>query len=46
MEDIKYVNFIESGLVIIKIHGVENGELGALLNNTTVHHSVFLAAAT
>ena len=46
MEDIKYVNLIESGQVIIKIHGVEIGELGALLNNTPVHHTVFLAAAT
>ena len=46
MEGIKYVNLIETGPVIIEIQGVENGELAVPVNNTLVHHTVFLAADT
>ena len=43
---IKYVNLMEINLMIIEIQGVENGELAVPVNNTLVHHTVFLAADT
>ena len=46
MEDIKYVNLIEIGPVIIEMRGVENGELAVPVNNTLVRHTAFLAADT
>ena len=46
MEGINYVNLIEIGQVVIQIRGVENGELAVPVNNTLVHHTVFLAADT
>ena len=46
MEDIKYVNLIEIGPVVIEIRGVENGELVVPVNNTLVCHTTFLAADT
>ena len=46
MEDIKHVNLIEIGLVVIEIQGVENGELAVPVNNTLVSHTAFLAADT
>ena len=46
MEDIKYVNLIEIGPVVIEIRGAENGELAVPVNNTLVHHMAFLAADT
>ena len=46
MEDLKYVNMIEIGLVVIEIQGIENGELVVPVNNTLVCHTVFLAADT
>ena len=46
MEDIKYVNLIEIGQVVIEIQEVGNGELAVPINNTLVHHMVFLAADT
>ena len=46
MEDIKYVNLIEIGLVVIEIWGVENGKVAVPVNNTLVHHTAFLAADT
>ena len=48
MEDIKYVNLIEIGsvVIIIEIRGVENSELAFPVNNTLVRHAAFLAAET
>ena len=46
MEGIKYVNLIEVSPVVIKIQGVENGELAVPVNNTLIHHTAFLAADT
>ena len=46
MEGIKCVNLIEIGSVVIEIGGVENGELAVPVNNTLVHHTVFLPADT
>ena len=46
MKSIKYVNLIETGLVVIEISGVENGELVVPRNNTVVHHMAFLATDT
>ena len=46
MENIKYVNLIEIGPVVIEIRGVENGELAVPVNNTLVCHTAFLAADT
>ena len=46
MEDIKYVNMIEIGPVVIEIWGVENGELAVPVNNTLVRHTAFLATDT
>ena len=46
IEDIKYINFIEIGVVVIEIWGVENGDLAVPIKNTLVCHSSFLAAAT
>ena len=46
MEDIKYVNLIEIGPVVIEIRGAENGELAVPVNNTLVSHTAFLAADT
>ena len=34
MEDIKYVNLIEIGPVVIEIQGVENDELAVPVNKT------------
>ena len=42
MEDIKYVSLIEISKMVIKIHGVENGELLVPINNTLVHQHGFL----
>ena len=39
MEDIKYVNLIETGVVVIEIRGAENGKLEAPVNNTFVRHT-------
>ena len=41
IESIKYVNVIEIGPVVIKVWGVENGDLMVPVNNTYVLH-VFL----
>ena len=46
IEDIKYVNLIEIGSVVIEIWGVENSELAIPVNNTLVHHMAFLTADT
>ena len=46
MEDIKYVNMIEIGPVVIEIWGVESSELAFPINNTLVCHTAFLAADT
>ena len=46
MEDIKYVNLIEIGPVVIEIRGAENGELAVPVNNTLVSHTAFLVADT
>ena len=46
MEDIKYVNLIKIGPVVIEIQGAENGELAVPVNNTLVSHTAFLAADT
>ena len=46
MEDIKYIDLIEIGPVIIEIQGVENGELVVPVDNTLVCHTAFLAADT
>ena len=46
MADIKYVNLIKIGLVVIEIRGVENGELAVPVINTLVRHMAFLAADT
>ena len=46
MEDIKYVNLIEIGPVVIEVQEVENGKLVVLVNNTFVCHMAFLAADT
>ena len=45
-EDIKYVNMIEIGSVVIEIRGVENSKLVVPVNNTFVHHTAFLAGDT
>ena len=44
MEDIKYVNFIEIGPVVIEIRGVENGELAVPVTLKLVLHTAFLTA--
>ena len=46
MEGIKYMNLIETGLVVIEIQGVENYELAVPVNNTLVCHPAFLATDT
>ena len=46
MEDIKYVNLIEIGPVVIEIRGVENNDLAVPVNNTLVCRTSFLAANT
>ena len=46
MEDIKYMNLIEIGPVVIEIWGVENGELAVPVNNILVCHTAFLATDT
>ena len=46
MEDIKYVNLLEIGPVVIEILGVENGKLAVPVNNTLVYHMTFLATDT
>ena len=46
MGDIKYVNLIEIGPVVIEIRGIKNSELAVLVNNTLVCHTAFLAADT
>ena len=43
MENIKCVNLIEIGPVVIEIQGVENGELAVSVNNTLVCHTAFSA---
>ena len=40
------MNLIEINLMIIEIQLVENRELAVSVNNTLVHHTVFLAADT
>ena len=44
MEDIKYVNLIEIGPVVIEIRGAENGKLSVPVNNILVSSMAFLAA--
>ena len=46
MEDIKCVNLIEIGPIVIEIWGVENGDLAVPVNNTLVCHTSFLATNT
>ena len=46
MEDIKYVNWIEIGPVVIEIRAAENGESAVPVNNTLVSRTAFLAADT
>ena len=46
MDDIKYVNLIEIGLVVIEIRGAENGDLVVPVNNTLVCRMSFLAVDT
>ena len=46
MKDIKYVNLIEIGPVVIEIGDVENGGLVVPVNNTLVCRTSFLAADT
>ena len=46
IKDIKYVKFIEIGVVVIEIWVVENGDLVVPVNNTLVCHTSFLAADT
>ena len=46
MVGIKYMKLIEIGSVVIEIRGVENGKLAVPVNNTSVHHTAFLAADT
>ena len=46
MENIKYVNLIEIGPVVIEIQRAENGELVVPVNNILVSHTAFLAADT
>ena len=43
MKSIKYVNLIEISPVVNEIQGIENGKLAVPVNNTLVHHTVFLA---
>ena len=40
------MNLIEISLVVIEIQGVENGKLAVPVNNTLIHHTVYLAADT
>ena len=44
MEDIKYINLVEIGPVVIEIQGVKNGDLAVPVNNILVCHTSFLAA--
>ena len=46
MEDIKYVNSIKIGPVVIEIRQVTNGKLAVPVNNTLVFQTAFLAADT
>ena len=46
MEGMKYVNFIEIGPAVIKIWGVENGDLAVPVNNILVWRTSFLATDT
>ena len=46
MEDIKYINLIEIGLVVIEISGAENSDLVVPINNTLVCCMSFLAGNT
>ena len=46
MESIKYLNLITIGPVVIEIQGVENSGVAVAVNNTLMHHMVFLAADT
>ena len=34
MKGIQYINFMEIGLVVVEIQGVENGDLVVPVNNT------------
>ena len=45
-EGTQYVNLIEIGSVVIKIQGVENGQLVVPINDTLVCHTAFLATDT
>ena len=46
MVDIKYVNMIEIGPVVIEIWAVENGDLMFSVNNTLVCRTSLMAADT
>ena len=46
IDDVKYINLIEIGPVVIEIQGVRNGKLAVPVNNTLVCHAAFLAADT
>ena len=46
MDNIKYVNLIAIGLVVIEIQGVENDDLAVPVNNTIVCCMSFLATDT
>ena len=46
IEDIKYVNLIEIGQVVIEIQRVENGKLVIPVDNTLVYHMALLAVDT
>ena len=43
---IKYMNLIEISVVVLEIHGVENGKLVVPINSTLVCHTAFLAVNT
>ena len=45
MENIKYVNLIEIGPVVVEVQGVENGDLVVPINDTIVCRTSFLATA-
>ena len=46
MEEIKYMNLIEIGPVVMEIWCVENGDLAVPVNSMLVCHTSFLAADT
>ena len=44
MEDIKYINLVEIGLVVFELWEVEIGDFSIRVNNTSVLHATFLTA--